>query len=296
MRTMTWLISTTVVLIAAWVLFARFRPPVPVRRGAFARDRMLNIAHRGGSLEAPENTLYAFERALQAGADALEMDIHQLADGKLFVLHDETLERTTNGSGPAAEKTLAELKTLDAACNWNPGNLREPPLRGTGIQIPSLEEVFQKFPGVPLFIEIKPAHTEMVAELGRLLEKYDRWDETIVGSFHQEILKPFRKQFPQALTSAGRAEVKRFFLLQRIGLAGLIRPPVHSFQIPERSGSHDLLSRGMRKALRRQGMDLHVWTVNEEPDMRRVIGLSVQGIITDRPSVLADVLTARGRA
>ena len=282
--------AAALVSVCGLYLFAFLRPQVSVRRGMFAEDRVLNIAHRGGALESPENTLHAFERALQAGSDVLEIDIQRSADGVLFVFHDETLDRTTNGSGAAAEKKWNELQTLDAAFDWNPARLSEPPLRGAGIRIPSLEEVFRKFPGTPMIVEIKPDDPETVAALGLLLDAYDRWDATIVASFHHGVIKQFRKEFPRALTSAGRGEVKRFYLLQKAGLAGLVKTPAHSFQLPERFGPFNLLSRRMLRALRKRGINVHVWTVNEESEMRRIINLGVQGILTDRPSVLADVL------
>lgn len=281
-----------VLLFTAYVLSAvlSIRPVRPARRGAFMSDRILNIAHRGGALEAPENTLVAFAKALQSGANALELDVWMSADGVLFVLHDETVDRTTDGRGLLSAQTRTEIERLDAAFRWNPENLPAPPLRGIGVTIPSLEEVFRSFPEIPMIVELKTQEPEAVDGLGKLLEKYDRWDSVIMASFHQGTVKKMRERFPEALTSAGRNEVKRFYLLHWAGLGGLARSPAHSFQIPERSGVFDLLSRRMLRALRRRGMDVYVWTVDEEPDMRRIMDRGVQGIITDRPSVLARVL------
>jgi len=275
-------------------LLSILKPPRPVRRGAFVSERILNIAHRGGALEAPENTLAAFAQALQSGADALELDVRMSTDGVLFVLHDETVDRTTDGRGLLAAKTRTEIESLDAAFRWNPESLPVPPLRGTGMNIPSLEEVFCSFPDVPMIVELKTADPAAVEELGRLLEKYDRWDAVVTASFHQRTLRRMRERFPEALTSAGRSEVKRFYLLHGIGLGGLARSPAHSFQIPERFGVFNLLSRRMLRSLRRRGIDVYVWTVDEEPDMLRIIDRGVQGLITDRPSVLSRVLGRQG--
>ena len=116
----------------------------------------LVMAHRGGQGLWPPNTLFAFERAVEMGADILEMDIHASADGVLIVHHDDTVDRTTNGSGAIRDHTLTELKELDAGYHWSADGGETYPFRGKGMRIPTLEEVLEAFPKTRLNIDIKP--------------------------------------------------------------------------------------------------------------------------------------------
>ena len=249
----------------------------------------MNIAHRGGALEAPENTIYAFKKAVESGADWFEMDIRLSSDGVLLLCHDPVLERTTDGSGEVSGKRWEELKRLDAAYNWNPESLPVPPLRGSGITMPSLEEIFERFPSTPVILEIKPNNPRLIELLGRLIEKYDRWDRTIAASFHHGLIRRFRKMFPAGLSSAGRFEIGVLYFFQMAGLGGLIKTPAYAIQIPEKFGPFKLLSRGMIRTMHKRGVGLHVWTVNTESDMRRMIDMGIDGILTDRPSLLARI-------
>ncbi len=286
-----WAGLATVVLIR--ITYLRALPPV--RRGAFAGERTLNIAHRGGGLEAPENTLHAFKHAVQAGADAIEMDVWLTSDGHLVVIHDPTVDRTTDGRGSVDMMTLEQIQKLNAAWNWNPENLPEPPLREEGIIIPSLQQVFEHFPETPLIIELKTKNPDAVMVLGNLIREHDAADRIIAASFHQPTIQDMRRNFSDVLTSGGRDEVTRFYLLHRIGLARLLQPAAHSFQLPEYHEQIHLLSPRMLRALQRSGIDVHVWTINETNDFLRMLDLGVAGIITDRPAELNRLLTERTR-
>lgn len=288
----SFLLLLCVILIAAGVLarIVYLRSLPPVRRGAFAADRTLNIAHRGGALEVPENTLHAFEYAMRVGADAIEMDVWMTADGHLVAIHDPTVDRTTNGHGRIDEMTLDQVQALDAAWNWNPESLPEPPLRGQGITIPAIEQVFERFPATPLIVELKTDAPEAVMALGRLILKHDAADRVIAASFNQQTIRMMRRHFPDVLTSGGRDEVARFYLFHRIGLEALLRTDAHSFQLPEYHGRIHLLSPRMLRALRRNGIDVHVWTINETDDLLRMLELGVDGIITDRPAHLRNLM------
>ena len=275
--------------IAARIAYVRSLPPIP--RGAFAlADRPLNIAHRGGALEAPENTIHAFNHAVQAGADAIEVDVWLTSDGHLVAVHDATVDRTTDGTGRVDRMTLEQIQSLDAAWNWNPENSHEPPLRGQGILIPSLQEVFAQFPNTPMIIELKTRQPNAVLELGRLIRKHNAVDRVIAASFNQRTIRSMRRQFPEILTSAGQDEVTLFYAAHLIGLHRLLRPAAHSFQLPERHGRIHLLSQRMLRAMRRNGIDVHVWTIEDPHDMERMIDLGVDGIITSRPAELNRLL------
>ena len=271
--------------ITARIAYVRSLPPIP--RGAFATtDRPLNIAHRGGALEAPENTIHAFNHAVQVGADAIEMDVWLTSDGHLVTIHDETVDRTTDGNGKVSEMTLEQTQTLDAAWNWNPENLSEPPLRGQGIRIPSLTEVFEQFPNTPMIIELKTQDPNAIEQLGNLIRKHSAADRVIAASFNQRTIRAMQRQYPEILTSAGQAEVARFYKLHIFGLHRLVRPSAHSFQLPEYHGQINLLSPRMIRAMRRSRIDVHVWTIENPHDMQRMIDLGVNGIITSRPAEL----------
>ena len=133
----------------------------------FAQDegRPLVMAHRGGAGLWPENTMFAFERAAEMGADVIETEIHSTADNNLVLIHDKTVDRTTNGTGPVNSFTLAELKELDAGYKWTTDGGRTFPFRGKGITVPTLEEVFTGLPNIPINIDIKQIAPSLAAPL-----------------------------------------------------------------------------------------------------------------------------------
>jgi glycerophosphoryl diester phosphodiesterase len=241
------------------------------------------MAHQGGAGLWPSNTLYAFERAAAMQVDALEMDIHSTADGVIVVRHDATVDSTTDGSGAIHGYTLAELKKLDAGYTWTPDGGRSFPYRGAGITIPTLEEVMQTFPGMRLNIDIKQAVPSIVEPFVGLLEKYDLVRRVIVGSFHDAVLGQFRRLCPQAATAAGVSETRNFFFACRLGLARLARLQAAAFQVPEWSGRLHVVTPAFVRAAHARGLQVHVWTVDAEPDIRRLLDWGVDGIITDYP-------------
>ncbi len=120
-----------------------------------------NIAHRGGRDIVPENTLAGFQEGLRVGADVLELEVHLTADGHLVAIHDNTVDRTTDGSGPVREKTLRELKGLDAGYRFTRDGGKTYPCRGQGITVPALEKIYQEFSDVPVNVEIKEAQPDI---------------------------------------------------------------------------------------------------------------------------------------
>ena len=153
----------------------------------------LVIAHQGGDGIAPSETLYAYEQAAALGVDILEMDAHITSDGVLVLIHDETVDRTTNGSGLVEEMTLAELKELDAGYRWTSDEGASYPFRGQGLTIATLEEIFQTFPGYPVNIEIKKTEGSMAQPLCDLLREYDMQEKALIASFHDERMAEFRE-------------------------------------------------------------------------------------------------------
>ncbi|HEX2191935.1 MAG TPA: glycerophosphodiester phosphodiesterase [Acidimicrobiales bacterium] len=259
-------------------------------------------AHQGGAREAPSNTLHAMAKGREAGADGLELDVHRSADGQVVLIHDTTLERTTNGSGAVAEHTLEELRSLDAAYWWVPGEVDDhdaPPeryvLRGRApadpaLRIPTLEELLELHPSAPLTIEVKARGA--VEPLVAVLRGHGRRDDVIVTSFKDSVVRELRKQAPELSLAPGKFGSLWFWLRT------LVRwPPRRSryvaLQVPTRFKWLRVVDERFLRAAHRCGLAVHVWTIDGEQEMRDLVALGVDGIMTDRPSVLAAVLRAQ---
>ncbi len=179
------------------------------------------IAHQGGDGIRPGDTMVAFEHAVEIGADVLEMDAHITRDGQIVLMHDEKVDRTTDGTGLIEDLSLAELKRLDAAYQWSNDDGRTFPYRGQGIQVPTLEELFQKFPDMRYVIEIKLTENPIDKPLCDLIRRDKMQDKVVIASFHDVAMKRFRETCPEVATSASRGEVTKFVLLGKIFLSGL---------------------------------------------------------------------------
>ncbi|BAS26067.1 glycerophosphodiester phosphodiesterase family protein [Limnochorda pilosa] len=248
------------------------------------------IAHRGGALEAPENTLVAFGHARVVGATMVELDVHLTADGRVVVLHDETVDRTTDGSGRVRELTLEQVKGLDAAYRFSPDGSSYP-FRGLGVRIPTLDEVLQTFPDLPLIVELKDDDPRLAQAVALLLREHGADGRVLVSSFHQGVLTRFRSAAPGVATGMTLQEALPFVLLERFGLSFLYRrPPAPSLQAPERHGILPVAGKDLIERAAERGLPVYVWTVNDEAAMRRWVGLGAAGVITDAPSTLARVV------
>jgi glycerophosphoryl diester phosphodiesterase len=252
--------------------------------------RPLVMAHRGGAGLWPENTVHAFERARSLGVDVIETDVRLTADGVLVVIHDATVERTTGGTGSVGEMTLAELKKLDAAYNWSPDRAGSFPLRGRGITVPTLEEVFVAFPDMRFNIEPKQDVPSLAKPLCRAIREHGMASRVLVGSFRQTVLDEFRRECPEVATSAGPAEVTKFLAAHKAGLGGTYSPAMQALQVPEYAGGLQLLTRSFIEAAHGQNLQVHAWTINGAADMRRLLEAGVDGIMTDYPDRLMALL------
>ncbi|MGH9068735.1 MAG: glycerophosphodiester phosphodiesterase [Acidimicrobiales bacterium] len=272
--------------------------------------RVLAYAHRGGAREGPSSTLAAMGAALAAGATALELDVHATADGHLVCCHDPTVDRTTNGTGAIAELTLAEVKALDNAW-WfvageevATGRPHEDYIhRGRGpadpaYAVPTLHEVLTSFPGVLLNLDIKRTAPDVVpyeAALAGVLAEHGRTDDVMVASFSDAATAAFQALAPDIATSAGALAVAEWF---RAVLAGSAPPPLphQALQLPVELQGMTLVDQTTVAAAHRAGLAVHVWTIDDPAEMQRLVALGVDGIMSDRPSVLAGVLTDLGVA
>jgi glycerophosphoryl diester phosphodiesterase len=278
--------------LVGWAV-ARPRPPHPYL-SALPSHRPIVLAHQGGDGMWPSNTMLAFRGAHALGVDVLELDVHLSADGEVVVLHDATVDRTTNGVGRVAELTQAQLRSLDAGYRWRPpgGAPVDFPYRGAGLTIPTLREVLDAFPDTHLNVELKAPDARLVAAVCSLITAHGRERGVLVASFHQATLREFRAACPRVATAAGPDEVRTFFLLNSIGLGRLWTSPAEAFQVPVRQGAIELVTPRFVRGLRERNVHLDVWTVNDDAEMRRLAALGVPGLITDRPDL---ALAVRGR-
>jgi len=237
------------------------------------------FAHRGASAHAPENTLAAFTLACEHGADAIELDAKLSADAQVVVIHDLTVERTTNGQGRVGSLTLRELKQLDAGSHFSAAFKGEP--------IPTLEEVFAAL-GQRIFINVELTNyarpsDDLPEKVCALVEKYALQERVLFSSFNPLALLRARRCLPQIpaglLALAGSAG--------RLARSPLARLIPHQALHPEIG---DVTPQLVRRT-QRSGRRVHVYTVNRPDDMRRLFALGVDGIFTDDPHLARQILS-----
>jgi glycerophosphoryl diester phosphodiesterase len=255
----------------------------------FTDGSFLVIGHRGSPQLFPENTLLGFEGALNHGAEVLEMDLHVTRDGYVVVHHDDTVNRTTNGTGPVAVMDLEEIKKLDAAYHWSEDDGYSFPYRGKNIRIPTLEEVFERFPDVRMILEIKPDSLEAADAVLDLIKAHGREESVLLGSFSTRIMEHVRNVIPEAATSASEREAMLMYILSIFRLGAITTPGYEALLVPERSGRLHVTTPGFLRAARSRNLGVYVWTVNDRDSMVRLIQQGVDGIMTDRVDLLLDV-------
>ncbi len=280
--------------------------------------RIISYAHQGGSYEGPSSTISAIRSALKQGATGIELDVHSTLDGHLVVCHDPEVDRTTNGSGKIASMTWEEISKLDNAYWFVPGReiTRDLPedayiLRGRAgtdpdFRIARLDEVIelmQDYPGVVVNLDIKQTYPEVdpyEEKLADLIHRNAFEERTIVASFLDSALERFHAYAPEIFTAAGPSFVSDFVRALQAGQ----HPDVHidlnqvSFQVPTGFStptfSITIVDANFIETARNYGLAVHVWTINDAAEMERLIDLGVDGIITDRPTILVDILNSRG--
>lgn len=285
------ILGIVIVLAAVYALLAwRARPAPDYPFYDVVGEGPLVMAHQGGERLWPSNTMLAYENAVALGVDVLEMDVHATADGALVLIHDETVDRTTGASGAVKELTLAEIKALDAGYYWTADEGQTYPYRDQGVTMATLEEVLTAFPDVPLNIEIKQREPSIVAPLCQMLRDFGAVDRVLVASFHPEAMDDFRATCPEVATSMVEDEIRPFYVLNLLFLGGIYRPPATAFQVPEYAGNLHVVTRRFVDGAHDHNVAVHVWTVNETADMQRLLDLGVDGIITDRPDRMLELL------
>ena len=239
------------------------------------------IGHRGACAHAPENTLASFRRAMADGAEALELDVHLTADGHVVVLHDPTVDRTTDGRGSVGAMTLSQVQALDAGARWTRDGGRSAPWSGRGERIPTLDALLEEFRDVPMLVDAKTA--AVAPALARALRRHGAAGRVLVGSFAARNLIPFADAGWSRLATRDQT----ILLLAR----ALLRRPRHrvaysALAIPPRFAGVTLPMARLADAAHVNGCALHVWTVNDEASARALWAAGVNGLVGDDPALL----------
>lgn len=245
------------------------------------------IAHRGGSKLRPENTLAAFRHAVSLGVDAIECDVHLSRDGEVVVIHDDTLDRTTDATGAVARFTAAELASIDAGARFEPE--RGFPFRDQGVGVPRLAEVLAACPDLPVVVEIKGDRPETARRALETVRAAGAEARVMMGGFSQAVLGEVRRRAPGLITSASRVEVQSALRRSWVWLAPR-RSGYALFQIPLRLRGRQILTRRFVRVARRSSIPVQAWIVDDEADMRMLLEWGVTGLISDRPDVALRVV------
>jgi glycerophosphoryl diester phosphodiesterase len=293
-RSLRALLGLVAALALVYLLGAAAGPPRPLRPyyADFLADRVHVHAHAGGDHLHPGNTMLAFAHAVALGVDVLELDTQITADGVVVVIHDDTVDRTTDGTGRVLDLSYAQLRELDAAYRWRPpgGAPDVFPHRGAGHGVPTLREVLASFPTVGINLEMKSDDPRVPAATCALIRAAGREASVLAASFIDGNLRRFRELCPDVATSAGPSEVRDFTAFNLLGLGRWTRPAADAFQVPLRYGPIEIVTPRLVRGLRERNVRLDVWTIDDEAEMRRLLAMGVGGIITDRPDVALALL------
>jgi glycerophosphoryl diester phosphodiesterase len=250
-------------------------------------EHPIRFAHRGSRVLWPENTMVAFDGAAAMGCSYLEIDVQMTMDGTVVVFHDAALDRVTNGVGEVNAWLWDDVQLLDAAWSFAPD--RGHPMRASGVRIPSLDELFTTFSASHINIDLKSPRMEWA--VADLIKRHNRQERTLIGSFRRSRLARFRRIVRGTVpTSASPERALATWAASRVGAT--TRGPEIAYQVPF---EHPLLRLDQRyvDAIHAIGAHVHIWTVNDGATMHRLLDMGVDGIVTDRPDVLNDVLAQR---
>ena len=251
------------------------------------------IGHRGAGGVAPENTVISIERAILGGAQAIETDVHVSADGRLVTIHDDTVDRTTDGTGPIEGMTLEDIRRLDAGYAFTPDRGRSFPYRGTGVRVPTLDEAVAAAGRLPMVVEVKSraAGEALGAWLRQRREATGDPERFIVGGFERDMVAPAAAA--AEWRSATRADLIPFIVLGKLGIGGPLPPHVDAIMLPIRKGPLRLVTRSFVRRAHERGVGVFVWTVNRPSVMRELFDIGVDGLISDVPARVRRIVAER---
>jgi len=257
----------------------------------FGGPRPRLFGHRGAAAVAPENTLVSFARAISDGADYLELDVHATADGHVVVIHDPTVDRTTDGTGSVKELTIEALRRLDAGYRFA-GPDGGFPARGQGLGIPTLEEVLDAFPHTPLTVEVKQSEPPVAERVAQILVAYGAAERVVVAAGNDVIMAGLRPACVAhgIATSFSAGEIAEFVGRVVERRLAAYRPPAAALQVPPEWGGIQVITAATVAAAHALGVEVHAWTINEEAEMEQLLALGTDGIMTDVPALGRSVI------
>jgi len=238
---------------------------------------------------APENTVPSLRHGVEVGSQAIEIDLHTSRDGELIVIHDPTVDRTTDGSGPVAEHTLAELRELDAGFRFTTDEGTTFPFRGQGIRIPTLDEAMEAIGALAAILEVKSASAGI--KLAEWLPGRPEFDRILVGGFNADEVGPAGSV--ARWRCAYQTDLLGFILWGKLGISRPLPDDLAAAMVPVRRGVVRIVTRGFVRRMHAQGKGVFVWTVNRPEEMRRLLDMGVDGLISDYPAVLRRVVEER---
>jgi glycerophosphoryl diester phosphodiesterase len=267
-----------------------------VRHPFFDLPTPIVIGHRGSSGEAPENTLPAFARALEQGAEVLETDVHATRDGVVVVYHDDAVDRTTDGCGAIAELDFAALRRLDAGFAFSPDGGRSFPWRGRSLRVATLAEAFAACPGARFNIEIKCDSAALVDGTLSAVREAGCAARTLLTAGDDGAMARLRRRLAETglatAVGASSGDVVRFV---KAAAGGEAPPPEPmALQIPTEFAGRPLVTRALVEFAHAHDVQVHVWTVNDPAEMHALLDLGVDGLVSDYPARVHAVLRERG--
>jgi len=255
-------------------------------------DKPLKIvAHRGDSAFFPENTIPAFKSAAELGVDCIETDVHLTSDGVCVIWHDDTLERLTGGNGLVSEKSYKELLTMDAGNMFTMDNGKTYPYREKGIKIATFNEALKAIPKMRFNVDLKDNNLDLVKEFAKIVRDNNAEDRVLGASFHDIILKKIRIIIPEIASSFSQKEMLKIVMLDKLGLLRFYKNfSADAAQIPEYSGKLKVLTKSLLKTFHKNGVKVHIWTINKKEDMIRLFDMGIDTIMTDNPRLLLETI------
>ena len=259
----------------------------------FDEKKLMIGGHRGSAGVAPENTLVSFQRAFDDGADFVEMDLREGLEGEVLIIHDEDLERTTDGQGAVRDWAFKHLKSLDAGHRFTLDGGISYPYRGQMITIPTLEEFFTTFPGAKVTLDVKEAGSAFIEKLVAIIKRFNREGLVLLsaakGATMREIRGQLRDQDATIATGFSYEEADAFMRWVWSGKKGSLIPLGHVLQVPCMYQNMRLITEQTLKAASELNLEVHAWTVNDSQEMEELIRMGVGGIVTDYPARLKDL-------
>lgn len=263
---------------------------------AFVRNmkRPCHVSHRGGSLLAPENTLAAFRQAVERySTDQLEMDVHMSRDGVVFVCHDGTVERTTDGQGAIADMTAAEIERLDAGYRFSPDDGKTFPFRGQGVKVPRYEDVLSTMV-LPIMTEVKPSTDDCRQAVADIVRRTGAVDRVCLGAWNDDDAMKLAHVLPEVALAFPEQAARALVMAAMMGQPAP-ESPFDVLALPDRVGPLELSSPQIVQTARAAQIPIQLWTVNDPETMHKLLDAGIDGIQTDRPDLLRQVLDARAQ-